>query len=237
MRAVGVVGYKNSGKTTLVIALAKELIARGHRVATVKHTSGELDFPSGDTAKHRSVVEQVGAISSGESAVFFRGEKRLEDLLMHLDADFVLIEGFKGEQTFPKFACLSGREEDRALFDGLALCAVGSGSLPDSAIPMFDPQRDLDVLADLVEKHAFKLPNLNCGACGYQTCAELAREIVAGTRSLADCVALHPSAEVRIDGTLMAINPFIGRIIARTIEGMLSALKGFKKGKIEIKIG
>jgi len=35
----------------------------------------------------------------------------------------------------------------------------------------------------------------------------------------------------------MAINPFIGRMVARTIEGMLSELKGFKKGTIEIKIG
>jgi transaldolase len=35
----------------------------------------------------------------------------------------------------------------------------------------------------------------------------------------------------------MAISPFIGRIIARTIEGMLSALKGFRKGVIEIRIG
>ncbi len=237
MRAVGIVGYKNSGKTTLVIALARELIERGHCVATIKHTSGGLDFPEGDTAKHREVVEQVGAISPDESAVFFRGASSLEEILSHLNADFVLIEGFKEEKTFPKVVCLSGRDEDRALFDGLAVCAVGSESSPETAIPVFDSERDLGAIADLIEEKAFKLPNLNCGGCGVETCYNLARAIVKGTRSIADCVSLHSGAEVRIDGTLMAVKPFIGRIIARTMEGMLSALKGFKKGTIEIKIG
>lgn len=237
MRAVGIVGYKNSGKTTLVIALARELIERGHRVGTIKHASGGLDFSEGDTAKHRAVVGQVGAVSPGESAIFYRGVRSLEEILSHIDADFVLIEGFKDEKTFPKVVCLSGRDEDRALFDGLALCAVGSEIPTGIGVPVFDPERELGAIADLVEEQAFKLPNLNCGGCGVETCCDLARAIVEGTRSAADCVSLHPSAEVRIDGALMAISPFIGRIIARTLEGMLSALKGFRKGTIEIKIG
>ena len=237
MRAVGIVGYKNSGKTTLLIALARELIERGHRVGTVKHASGGLDFPESDTAKHREVVEQVGAISPDESAIFFRGARSLEEILSHLNADFVLIEGFKGEKTFPKVVCLSGRDEDRALFDGLALCAVGSKSSPETGIPVFDPERELGILADLVEEQAFKLPNLNCGGCGVETCYDLACAIVEGTRNVSDCVSLQPTTEVRIDGRLRAISPFIGRIIARTLEGMLSALKGVKKGTLEIKIG
>ena len=237
MRAVGIVGYKNSGKTTLVIALARELIKRGHRVGTIKHASGGLDFPGGDTAKHREVVEQVGAISPVESVVFFRGARSLEEMLSHLNADFVLIEGFKEEKTFPKVVCLSGREEDRALFDGLALCAVGSGSPPGIEVPVFDPERELGAIADLVEEQAFKLPNLNCGGCGVETCYNLARAIVERSRSISDCVSLDPGAEVRIGGVLLAISPFIARIIARTLEGMLSALKGFRRGTIEIRIG
>ena len=237
MRAVGIIGYKNSGKTTLVIALARELIKRGHRVGTVKHASGGLDLLGGDTAKHRAVVEQAGAISSEESAVFFRGAKNLEELLAHIDADFVLIEGFKEEKTFPKVVCLSGRDEDRALFDGLVLCAVGPEIPPEIAVPVFDPERELGAIADLVEEKGFKLPNLNCGGCGVETCYNLARAIVEGTRNASDCVSLRSTTEVRINGTLMAISPFIGRIIARTLVGLLSALKGFRPGAIEIRIG
>ncbi|GAG41774.1 unnamed protein product, partial [marine sediment metagenome] len=45
MRTVGIVGYKNSGKTTLTHALARELTRRGHEVAAIKHTTRRLDLP------------------------------------------------------------------------------------------------------------------------------------------------------------------------------------------------
>jgi hypothetical protein len=51
-----------------------------------------------------------------------------------------------------------------------------------------------------------------------------------------DCISLQPMTEVRIDGELMPMNPFISDIVRGTILGMLSPLKGFKKGKIEIRI-
>jgi len=65
---------------------------------------------------------------------------------------------------------------------------------------------------------------------------DLAREIVAGNRSVEDCVSLQPTTEVKIDGQLMPMNSFISSIVKNTVLGMLSPLKGFKKGKIEIRI-
>jgi hypothetical protein len=35
---------------------------------------------------------------------------------------------------------------------------------------------------------------------------------------------------------MLALNPFAAKIIRNTIKGALSALKGFKWGKVEIKI-
>ena len=87
-----------------------------------------------------------------------------------------------------------------------------------------------------MEGKAFKLPNLNCGSCGLETRYELAREIVKGNRSEEDCTSLQPTTEVKIDGRPMPMNPFISGIVRGTILGMLSPLKGFKKGKVEIKI-
>jgi molybdopterin-guanine dinucleotide biosynthesis protein B len=80
------------------------------------------------------------------------------------------------------------------------------------------------------------LPALDCGGCGHERCYDMAREIVAGTGSLEDCVSLQPSTEVRIDGELVPLNPFIAGIVRGTVLGLLSSLKGFKKGKIEISI-
>jgi len=64
----------------------------------------------------------------------------------------------------------------------------------------------------------------------------MAREIVAGSGSVEDCVSLQPATEVKIDGEPMPMNPFISGIVRSTILGMLSPLKGFKKGKVEISI-
>ena len=80
------------------------------------------------------------------------------------------------------------------------------------------------------------MPNLDCGGCGYERCYDLAREIVAGTGSVEDCVSLQPTTEVKIDGQPMPMNSFISSIVKNTVLGMLSPLKGFKKGEIEIRI-
>jgi len=240
LRAIGVVGYKNSGKTTLTLALIGELASRGHRVAAVKHTSEKMDLLDKDTARLGESAHQVGFVSPEESGVFIRGESRLDDILVHLDADLVVIEGFKRELSYPKIACLSGREEDRNLFNGLVICAAGPG---DQAPELSDPavqylNRDaIGAIADLAEKRAFKLPNLNCGGCGFEDCYGLAREIVAGAKSAEDCVSLHPEAELLVDGKPVPLNPFISELFGNVVRAMVSTLRGFHEGSIEIKIG
>ncbi len=55
MKAVGIIGYKKSGKTTLGVRLAKELAGMGHRVGVVKHASCAIDFAEADTSKYRAL--------------------------------------------------------------------------------------------------------------------------------------------------------------------------------------
>ncbi len=103
-------------------------------------------------------------------------------------------------------------------------------------VPVFNIQEDIERIADLVEGQAFKLPNLNCGGCGCDSCYELAREIIRGKESLEDCSALRPETQIILNGKVLALNPFISQMIRGTIVGMLSSLKGYRKGNIQIKI-
>jgi molybdopterin-guanine dinucleotide biosynthesis protein B len=235
-RAIGVIGFKDSGKTTLTRALAQELAARGHAVAVVKHTSHHVDLPEKDTSVLLEAADQVAVVSDGMTGVFWRRAKSLEDTLAYLDADIVLVEGFKGQTSYPKIACLRGQADDADLLDGLVVAVVGPTDLVEvHGIPAFD-RDDVGAMAGLVEAAAFKLPNLDCKGCGRETCYEMAREIVSGTGSVDECVSLQPSAEITIDGEPMALNPFISGIVESTVLGLLSSLKGFRQGKVEIRL-
>jgi molybdopterin-guanine dinucleotide biosynthesis protein B len=236
-KVVGVVGYKNSGKTTLTHALAQELVSRGRTVAVIKHTSHQVDVAEKDTATLLGAVGQVVVMSDDMMGIFRQGAMSLEDALAYLDADIVLVEGFKGEKTYPKIACLRGEADDADLLDGLVIAVVGLiGEVEPQGIPTFD-RDDVSTLADRVDTAAFKLPSLDCKACGHETCYDMAREIVAGTGSVEECVSLQPAVEVTVDGEPIALNPFISGIVQSTVLGLLSSLKGFRQGRVEIRLG
>lgn len=158
MRIVGIVGYKDSGKTTLTRALARELTARGHRVAVIKHTSHHIDLPGKDTAVLGEVAGQVAIIAPQESAVFWKRPLSLDDVLAHIEADVVLAEGFKGERGYPKIACLRGQPDDTDLFDDAVsddvtdgiVVAVGPGEYAPDGVPLFD-RNAVNAIAELVE--------------------------------------------------------------------------------------
>ncbi|MBE3090813.1 MAG: molybdopterin-guanine dinucleotide biosynthesis protein B [Candidatus Atribacteria bacterium] len=239
MRVIGITGYKKSGKTTLTLKLSNELIKRGYKVAVVKHVNEDLDLVNSDTSKYKEVLTQVAAITPKEVVFFLKNKKSLEEIIKYFKADIILIEGFKREKTFPKIVCLREESEKAELFDGLQLCTAGFVSKEaNEKLCDFDILKDEDIkkIANIVIEKSFKLPNLNCGECGYQDCYGLAREIVKGNKTLDDCPSLEPSTLVKVDGKIISVKPFVAKIIKNTITGLLSSLKGFIKGDIEIKI-
>ncbi|MBW2334940.1 MAG: molybdopterin-guanine dinucleotide biosynthesis protein B [Deltaproteobacteria bacterium] len=234
MKAVGVIGYKKSGKTTVVMRLSQELSQMGYSVAILKHVSGDIDFPHTDTSKFRTHAAFVSAISSKESEIILKGRKRIEDILTYVDCDIVLIEGFKKEKTFPKIVCIRNKGEESELFDGLQLFTASfSEDISEFSIENDDHVKKM---AAIVSEKSFKLPNLNCGHCGYESCFDLAKEIVKGKKSIANCVSLNPPISIKVDGAEFPLNPFMSNLFKNSFSAMLSSLKGFKKGRIEIDI-
>ena len=122
MKAVGIIGYHKSGKTTLGVKLCRELADRGLRVGVVKHVSCELQFADADSSRYRPFASVVAAASPAEAEIIVKGEKSLQEMLRYCaGCDFVLVEGFKKERLFFKIVCLREEEEKKELFDGLEL--------------------------------------------------------------------------------------------------------------------
>lgn len=101
-RILSIVGRKNSGKTTLTVALAAEYVRRGKRVMTIKHAShpANVDAPGTDTYRHfyEGRAERVLIASPDLRVVFERSPDDQDPVTLarrYLDgADIVLVEGF-----------------------------------------------------------------------------------------------------------------------------------------------
>jgi molybdopterin-guanine dinucleotide biosynthesis protein MobB len=102
-RLISIVGKKNSGKTTLVVALVRELVRRGHRVMTIKHGIHPFDFDQKgrDTWRHmhEGGAERV-VMESPQSRILIAhtteemGPREIAARYLP-DAHFVVVEGFK----------------------------------------------------------------------------------------------------------------------------------------------
>ena len=90
----------------LIVALIRHFVTAGQRVAAIKHTHHPLNNePRGDTA----AFETAGAapvIFAGDGEALAAGKRiRFEsprDLLDHIDADIVFVEGFKRFEAWPR---------------------------------------------------------------------------------------------------------------------------------------
>lgn len=99
----GVVGWKNAGKTSLMVRLVTWFTERGIETSTVKHAHHgfDVDKPGKDSYLHREAgAREVLVASANRFALMHelrgRPEPELPDLLSRLSpVPLVLVEGFK----------------------------------------------------------------------------------------------------------------------------------------------
>lgn len=230
MRAIAVVGYKKSGKTTLALELARELKKLGHSVTLAKHSHHGFDEKAEtDTARFREQADMVLGFSPGGSFVSWPVERAVTDLLPLVTTDFLVLEGGKTLGILPRIIIAPDEATARDLDPELALAAYG-----DAAYEGLMATRDVAGLARIAANEGFLLPGLDCGACGRENCRALAADIVSGEATIEDCKAQGGSIRISVGGKQLPLNPFVERILGSGIRGLLAELKGFGPGPVDI---
>ena len=158
----GVIGWKNSGKTTLMEKLVEEFTARGYSVSAIKHAhhSFDVDHPGRDSYKFREAgARQVALVSPKRWALMheLRDEEKpdFDEILTHIGpCDLVLVEGYKGG-PHPKIEARSTRSLTQQPLSGddpQILAVASDGETDTGALPGFDIN-DIAGIADFIVGH------------------------------------------------------------------------------------
>ena len=119
MKIVGIVGWKNSGKTYFASKIIKKLKIKNYRVASIKHAHHEfdIDHKGTDSYFHREAGSSQVLVSSSKRWVKITElnnskEQTLNDLLNQLsETDIVIVEGFKND-NHPKIEIIKKGNND-----------------------------------------------------------------------------------------------------------------------------
>ena len=119
MKIIGLVGWKNSGKTFFAQKIITKLKLLNYRISSIKHAHHdfEIDKLNSDSFLHRkSGSEQVIISSSKRWAKIVelkdQKEKSLEELIDQLEkTDIVIVEGFKKE-NHPKLEIINDSDHE-----------------------------------------------------------------------------------------------------------------------------
>lgn len=124
-----IVGFKNSGKTTLMSHTIKLLKAHDLTVATVKHHGQyQQDFQDDDIALQKDHVDHMKHFHAGADQSIVQGhvyqqtvtrieKQSLEEIInesVTIDSDIILVEGFKNA-GFDKVVVYTNENERQAL--------------------------------------------------------------------------------------------------------------------------
>ena len=159
----GVAGWKNSGKTTLMVRLIGELTRRGYAVSVIKHAHAkfEIDHEGRDSFKMREAGACQVALSSPRRFALMREladapEMSFEEVLAYAGpCDLVLVEGFKRE-IFPKIEIRRDGAQSREPLHGAVpqIVAIVSDrpEIETDPVPVFELE-DIPGMANFIVGH------------------------------------------------------------------------------------
>ncbi len=246
MRVFSVAGYHHTGKTTTAVELMKELRNRGYTVQSIKDIHSEkftMEKIDSNSWKHWEASNNT-VMARGLQETYQIWHRRLElnEMLQHLSADFVVVEGMKSA-ALPRILCADSEDQLKELLNGTVFAISGKFANDHSqfqGLPVLDSINGVKQLADLVEKHVFPvLPQADpecCSACGTD-CFGMVEAILAGEKQREDCKTdRNLKIRLKLDGHEIKIVPFVQDILRDVILSLTRNLKGIEKGRVTIEL-
>ena len=158
MRIIGLAGWQNSGKTTLLAKVIPCLVGRGRTVSTVKHAHAgfDVDQPGKDSHTHRMAGATEVLIGSANRFALvheLRGatEPSLKELLVKLSpVDLVIVEGYKAH-PHPKLEVHRAAIGKPLIYpnDSWIVAVASDRAIADVELPVISLD-DIDTIADVL---------------------------------------------------------------------------------------
>jgi molybdopterin-guanine dinucleotide biosynthesis protein B len=159
MKAIGFIGYSNSGKTTLIEKLIPIFRAHGLTVSAIKnaHHGFDMDRPGKDSFRYREAGAGQVLISTGQRWALLTETPKpstLDELLQRLDScDLVIVEGFKSEGQIPRIEVWRSTNAEPPIFPHDAnVVAVATDCELATSLPRLD-LNDAAGIADFIATH------------------------------------------------------------------------------------
>jgi molybdopterin-guanine dinucleotide biosynthesis protein B len=160
MKAIGIIGYSNTGKTTLIEKLIPLFTARGLRVAAIKnaHHGFDMDRPGKDSFRYREAGAAQVLIATGlRWALLTETAQRpatLDELLAELaPCDLVIVEGFKSEGHIPRIEVRRQTNTEPPIFPHDAnVIALATDRPLDTSLPQLDLDDATKIAAFIAER-------------------------------------------------------------------------------------
>jgi molybdopterin-guanine dinucleotide biosynthesis protein B len=155
-RAIGVIGYSNSGKTTLIEKLIPVFRARGLSVSAIKnaHHGFDMDRPGKDSFRYRMAGAGQVLIATAERWALLTETPRTAHLDALLDelapCDLVIVEGFKSEGHIARIEVRRSTVTDPPIYPhDPNVIAVAADYAFDCPLPLLD-LNDADRIAQFI---------------------------------------------------------------------------------------
>lgn len=156
MKIFGIIGWKNTGKTGLMVRAVAAIRARGFTVSTVKHAhhAFDLDHPGKDSYRHREAGAHEVLLTSHQRWALLheireQPEPTLGEILAKLEpVDLVLVEGYKRD-SHAKIEVFREEAGQSLIQPTDATVRAVAADVPLGALPV--PRFDLDDTGAIVD--------------------------------------------------------------------------------------